>query len=105
MTAAIILTVAGILIKYGKKYYLIAGYNTMPKERKAKYDISRIASLMGNVLFAMALLIMIGYVMAAWLEKPQIEIISLYTAVFIGVPYILIKANSPSYKLNNDKTE
>ena len=105
MVPAIILTVAGILIKYGKNYYLIAGYNTMSKERKDKYDISRIADLTGNVLFAMALLIMIGYFMAVWLDDPSIEMISLYTAVFIGVPYLLIKSNSRKYKIDNNKTE
>lgn len=31
---AILFIVLGILIKYGKMYWLIAGYNTMPKEEK-----------------------------------------------------------------------
>ena len=41
---AIIFIILGIIIKYGKMYWLIAGYNTMPKEEKEKYDIEGIAS-------------------------------------------------------------
>ena len=31
LVGAIILIILGILIKYGKMHFLIAGYNTMPK--------------------------------------------------------------------------
>ncbi|WP_262908453.1 DUF3784 domain-containing protein, partial [Tenacibaculum maritimum] len=31
---AILFIIFGILIKYGKMYWLIAGYNTIPKEQK-----------------------------------------------------------------------
>ena len=33
---AIIFIVLGVLIKYGKMYFLIAGYNTMSKKEKEK---------------------------------------------------------------------
>jgi len=42
---AFIFILLGIVIKHGKMYFLIAGYNTMSKEEKAKYDIEGIATL------------------------------------------------------------
>ena len=45
IVTAIIFIVLGILIKYGKMYFLIAGYNTMPREEKEKYNIAGIATL------------------------------------------------------------
>lgn len=37
---AILFIILGILIKYGKMYFLIAGYNTLPAKKKATYDIN-----------------------------------------------------------------
>ena len=37
LITAILFIVFGIFIKYGKMYFLIAGYNTMSKEEKEKY--------------------------------------------------------------------
>lgn len=71
----------------------------MPKEKQAEYDIKRIAALMANVFFVMALVILIGSFLAAWLENPQIEIIALFSAVFIGIPYLLIASNSKKYRI------
>ena len=33
----VILTVTGAIIKYGQQHWLIAGYNTMPEEKKKRY--------------------------------------------------------------------
>lgn len=70
----------------------------MSKEKKAQYDIESLTNMMGNVFFIMALIIMIGYLVADWLDNENIEIISTYIAVLICVPYILIKANSSKYR-------
>ena len=48
---AIIFIVLGVLIKYGKMYFLIAGYNTMSKKEKEKYDIKGIATVFKNAMF------------------------------------------------------
>ena len=42
---AIFFVILGALIKYGKMYFLIAGYNTLPAEEKKKYDIQGIANV------------------------------------------------------------
>lgn len=101
IVVAIVLVVLGILIKHGKMYFLIAGYNTMSKEKQQQLDIAAIATLMRNVMFAMAFLIVLGYFAALWLDNPDIEIIAICVAVAIGLPYLLIQSNSDKYKINN----
>lgn len=82
-------------------YFLIAGYNTMSKKEQANYNIERIATIFRNAMFGMALLIIIGYFAAKWFENLQLETISMYTALLIGIPYLLIKSNSAKNKFNN----
>jgi hypothetical protein len=48
---AILFILIGILIKYAKMYFLIAGYNTMSKEEKSKYDVDGIATVFRNTMF------------------------------------------------------
>ena len=98
LLAAIIFTICGILVKYGKMYFLIARYNTMPAEKKEKYDIERIAILFGNVMFGMAFLILLGYLLVNLLQNPEMLSICFYAAIIAGIPYLLIKVNSKKYK-------
>lgn len=101
IVAAIIFIVLGILIKYGKMYWLVAGYNTMPKEEKEKYNIKGIANLFGNVMFGMALIIILGCLIAKLTENQSIQSYSFWTSTIIGIPYLLIKSNSKKYKIKN----
>ena len=89
----------GILIKYGKMYSLIAGYNTMSKEEQQKIDIKGIAAVFRNTMFGMALIIIIGYFTAIQLSNPVIENVAFFGAMLIGIPYLLIKSNSKKFKL------
>ncbi len=101
--AAIIFIVLGILIKYGKMYFLIAGYNTMPKEEKEKYNIEGIASLFRNAMFGMALILIIGYFVSKGSDNPNMKSYFLYAAIGIGIPYLLILSNSKKYKISKDR--
>jgi hypothetical protein len=96
---AILFIVLGILVKYGKMYFLIAGYNTMPKDEKEKYNIKGIATLFRNVMFGMGLTITAGYFIANKFENPTIEHITFFGAMLLGLPYLIIKSNSKKYKL------
>ena len=80
-------------------YFLIAGYNTMPLEEQKKYDIEGIATIFRNVMFGMALIIILGSLVAKWIENPKIENYLFWTAFIIGIPYLLIKSNSKKYKI------
>ena len=99
--AAAVFVLLGILIKHGKMYFLIAGYNTMPKDKKKQYDVRGIATLMRNVMFTMAAILALGYVLDKWLEIPNAETIFLSIAILVGLPYLVIKANSKKYKISN----
>lgn len=101
LLTALIFIILGILIKYGKMYFLIAGYNTMTAEEKAAYDINKIATLFKNVMFGMAAIILIGYFLSKWLNNSDLETYFLFGAILIGVPYLLIKSNSKEFKINN----
>lgn len=103
IVAAIIFIILGALIKYGKMYFLIAGYNTMSKAEKEKYDIEGIATLFKNVMFGMAFIIIIGYFMAIWIENPKIQDYAFWISMVIGIPYLLFKSNSKDYKIKKTK--
>lgn len=100
---AIFFIILGIIIKYGKMYFLIAGYNTMPKEERVKINITSIATVFRNAMFGMALIMIIGYFLADCLQNPDIENFAFYGALIIGIPYLLIKSNSKKFKKNNMK--
>lgn len=97
---AILFIVLGVLIKYGKLYFLIAGYNTLPKEDKEKIDIDGVATVFRNVMFGMALIIFLGILASKWFENKSIEDYAFYASFMIGLPYLLIKSNSDAYKID-----
>lgn len=99
LLSAIVFIILGVLIKHARMYWLIAGYNTMPKEEKENYDIEAIATLFRNVMFGMALFIIGGYFIAVITESPNLENYCFWTSIIIGIPYLLIKSNSNKYKL------
>ena len=44
----------GLVFSRGKGAFLIAGYNTYSKEKKAKYDEKALCRFMGKLMFALA---------------------------------------------------
>ncbi|MFD0931757.1 DUF3784 domain-containing protein [Psychroflexus salinarum] len=98
LAVPIVFILLGILIKYGKMYSLIAGYNTMTKQEKEKYDVEGIANLMNNVMFGMAFIVITGLVEAYWTSNSDYEFYALGLALILGIPYLLIKSNSKTYK-------
>jgi len=57
----------GILVKYFKMYFLIAGYNSLSGKKKADYDIESISVIFGNAFIGMGLLMMLGLLISNWL--------------------------------------
>jgi hypothetical protein len=98
---SVIFIVLGALIKYGKMYFLIAGYNTMSKEKQKNYDIEGIASVFRNAMFGMALIMLIGLGLSHWLEMPKLKDYFFFGALVIGIPYLLMVSNSDKFKLDN----
>ena len=94
--AALILILMALLIKYGKMYFLIAGYNTMSNAKRRKYNIKKIANLYHNTFMIMALAIIIGFYISKWFNFPIINRISFFISL-VGIPYLLIRINSKKY--------
>ena len=80
-------------------YFLIAGYNTMSKAEKEKIDIKGVATVFRNAMFGMAAIMLIGYFMAEKLENPNINSVTFFGALMVGIPYLLVKSNSKKYRL------
>jgi|SRR5688572_12817715 len=98
IAVAILFILLGLLIKHGKMYNLLAGYNTLSKAEKAKFDMPRMATLFRNTLLAMALVMIMGHFAAQWFGDPDIGAFAFFGAILIGIPYLLLKANSRKYK-------
>ena len=52
--AILIFLLLGVIFSRGKGAFLIAGYNTAPREEKAKYDEKALCRFMGKLMFALA---------------------------------------------------
>ena len=102
IVVSIIFIILGIAIKYGKMYFLIAGYNTMSEKEQKQYDIDGIASVFRNTMFGMSLIMILGYLISKWTENPEIETHVLFGALIIGLPYLLIVSNLRKYKIKKD---
>jgi len=80
----------GIIIRELKAYDLIAGYNTMPDEEKAQYDIESVANQLGILLYFFALLAAIVMLLLyfAHLSLPMKELIMFGYVAIIAVSKI-----------------
>lgn len=84
--------VLGIIFSSGKGSFLIAGFNTMSKEEKAKYDAVAMCKFMGKTMFALS------FSMGFWVLSDALNLKWLFVVgivLFIGiVVFILIYANT-----------
>ena len=49
--------ILSIILLMGRGSFLIAGYNTMPKEEKEKYDTTALCKFVGKILLALGLVV------------------------------------------------
>lgn len=54
LVVACLFVVFGIILSLGHGANLLAGYNTMPKEQKERYDAPALCRFMGKIMFALA---------------------------------------------------
>jgi hypothetical protein len=95
--------VLGVMIRFFKWYWLIAGYNTMPKGRKRQVDTEGLGRFMGNSLFLLAGVMVAGGVMSHYKVPGSSLVMPLATTAV--VIYMLIKAQRfDSGALNPDGT-
>lgn len=94
LTACVIglFLIAGMFLINGKGSFLIAGYNTMPKEEKAKYDKIALSKFMGKMMFALS------FSMVFWLLSEYYNVVWLFyvgLVMFFGLTaFMLIYMNT-----------
>lgn len=84
--------VLGIYLSTGRGAFLIAGYNTMPKEEKEKYDTVALCKFMGKMMFALSFC-MILWVCSEFYNVQWLFFIGLFLFIAIII-FILIYVNT-----------
>jgi len=87
----ILCILSGALVKYFKCYWLIAGYNTMSEEKRKNVDTEALGKLMGNYMFLLGIIFIIGGVLT-FKDLKTIGTILLTVPIFILTPYVIVKA-------------
>ncbi len=88
----------GVLVKHAKFYNLIAGYNTMAKEKKKNVDMEGYSTLFRNCLVIIGLIIIVGNYTFIWLKLEIVNHYIMAASVFGGLPILLVKGQK--YDLN-----
>ncbi|MFC5713692.1 DUF3784 domain-containing protein [Thalassorhabdus alkalitolerans] len=60
--------VLGIILLNGKGSFLIAGFNTLPKEEKEKYDTTALCKFMGKMMLALS------FSMSLWVFSEALKV-------------------------------
>lgn len=89
----------GFLVKYAPD--LIAGYNTMPKDKKKNVDIEGLSTFMRNGLISIGLSIIIGYYLFRWIGFTMTANSMVLIVSLIGVTFLVITAQ----KFYHNKTK
>ena len=82
---------------------LIAGYNTMPKDKKKNVDIERLSTYMRNGLIVIGLAIIIGYFLFKWIGLTIIANLMVVIVTLIGTAILAI--NAQRFDHNKEKKQ
>nr|HPK04996.1 DUF3784 domain-containing protein [Bacteroidales bacterium] len=94
----------GFLVKYSPG--LIAGYNTMPEDKKKNVDIDGLSTFMRNSLIIIGLSIIGGYYLFKWMGVIQLANSVIMIVILIGVTIMIIKAQRFDHNENkSNKTK
>lgn len=86
----------GVIFALGKGAFLIAGYNIMSKEEKARYDEKKMLKNMSIMMFICAACMAVGFI-GALVEK-QWLITTGFCLLIPCIVYFLIRINRVSRK-------
>lgn len=91
----------GFLVKSSPN--LIAGYNTLPKDKKKNVDIVGLSTFMRNSLIIIGLSIIVGYYLFKWIGFTTIANSMILIVTLIGVTIMVI--NAQRFDHNKNKTK
>lgn len=92
--AALLFLVLGIVFACGKGTFLIAGYNTLPEEKKARYDARRILKSMSRMMFSCVGCMAVG-ILGSIVDAPWLVVLGIVQTVLVIV-FFLIRINRES---------
>lgn len=92
--AALLFLVLGIVFACGKGTFLIAGYNTLPEEKKARYDARTILRDMSRMMFSCVGCMVIG-ILGSIVDAPWLVVLGVVLTVLVIV-FFLIRINRES---------
>ena len=92
--AALLFLVLGIVFACGKGTFLIAGYNTLPEEKKARYDARRILKSMSRMMFSCVGCMAVG-ILGSIADAPWLVVLGIVLTVLVIV-FFLIRINRES---------
>ncbi len=95
--------ILGVLIKYFKCYWLIAGYNTASAEKKKNTDIVGLSRFVGNICFVIAGFLVLDYVLEVYLEYSDFSSYAMPVIIIILAVYAVIRAQK--FKLSPEKNK
>lgn len=88
----VIFIVFGIILSLGKWSFLIAGFNTMTKEEKEKYDVISLCKFWGKCMFLFAFCITLFLLSELWEMKILFNIG--FTLIFAITLFMLVYSNT-----------
>lgn len=82
----------GIILSMGKCSFLIAGYNTLSREKKEQYDERALCRFTGRLMFFLAFCMLIS-IISIILESPVLLSIAVFLFV-VSITFAIIYANT-----------
>ena len=92
--AALLFLILGIVFACGKGTFLIAGYNTLPEEKKARYDARKIQRDMSRMMFSCVGCMAVG-ILGSIVDAPWLVVLGVVLTVLVIV-FFLIRINRES---------
>ena len=92
--AALLFLILGIVFACGKGTFLIAGYNTLPEEKKARYDAQIILKSMSWMMFSCVGCMAVG-ILGSIVDAPWLVVLGIVLTVPVIV-FFLIRINRES---------
>jgi len=90
----VMLIILGTLIKYFKCYNLISGYNTASREEKAAIDIVAVSKVVGNLLYVIALIMLVAFAFGLYGNNMGLIVTMLLLLPTITVGLIIVGKRS-----------
>lgn len=82
----------GIILSMGKCSFLIAGYNTLSREKKERYDERALCRFIGRLMFFLAFCMLLS-IISTILESPVLLSIAVFLFV-ASITFAIIYANT-----------